>query len=150
MTAAIRAAVATDAPALALIHAACFPSGWSQDDLAAFAGDSTCLCLLCGVDAPAGFILCRSAAGEAEILTLAVRPDSRRQGIGRRLVTEAMSRLGATGAALIFLEVDSANTAARGLYESLGFIAVGKRPGYYGKGAAAPPGDALVLRRDLP
>ena len=40
------------------------------------------------------------------------------------------------------------NAAARALYAGLGYAVVGRRPGYYRR-VAAPPVDALVLRRAL-
>ncbi len=43
------------------------------------------------LDARGGFILARSAGGEAEILTLAVAPAARRQGLGRALVGEVLA-----------------------------------------------------------
>jgi ribosomal-protein-alanine N-acetyltransferase len=48
----------------------------------------------------------------------------------------------------MFLEVEDANRSAIGLYQTLGFIEVGRREGYYPK----PSGEAataLVMRRDL-
>ena len=44
----------------------------------------------------------------------------------------------------MFLEVRESNVAARALYASRGFSAVGRRRGYY----RHPVEDALVLRRD--
>ena len=40
------------------------------------------------------------------------------------------------------------NAAARALYAGLGYVVVGRRPGYYRR-VTAPPVDALVLRRAL-
>ena len=96
---------------------------------------------------PAGFILLRLAAGEAEILTLTVAKSVRRHGIGHRLVDEAMRRLHEQRAQSLFLEVDSANAPAIGLYKRFGFRKVGERKAYYD----TPQGktSALVMRRDL-
>ena len=55
--------------------------------------------------APDGFILARAAGGEAEILTLAVMPAARRQGIGRALVPAAARHAQGLGAESLFLEV---------------------------------------------
>jgi ribosomal-protein-alanine N-acetyltransferase len=73
-----------------------------------------------------------------------VAPEARRGGIGRRLVAAAMRRAAAAGAAAMFLEVASTNTPARALYETIGFVRVGRRARYYANG-----GDALVLRAAL-
>jgi ribosomal-protein-alanine N-acetyltransferase len=95
-----------------------------------------------------GFVLSREAAGEAEILTIAVSSKVGRSGIGWRLMQAAMREAASRGATSLFLEVDDGNTAALGLYRKLGFEKVGERPSYY----VAPDGrrsTALVMRRDL-
>lgn len=97
--------------------------------------------------APPGFIVARLAAGEAEILTLAVAKSVRRHGIGSRLVDETLRRLHTERAQSLFLEVDGANAAAVSLYKRTGFKKVGERPAYY----EGPEGKtaALVMRLDL-
>lgn len=97
---------------------------------------------------PAGFGLARVAADEAEILTLAVAPGRRREGLGRRLVGELAARAGQLGASWLFLEVAATNHPARALYRACGFAACGYRPGYY-DGATDAAADALVLVREL-
>jgi ribosomal protein S18 acetylase RimI-like enzyme len=76
----------------------------------------------------AGFAVARRvAAGESELLNLAVDPEFRRRGIGRQLVTDLVSRYGGG----FWLEVRELNLIARKFYEKLGFRVAGKRPGYY-------------------
>lgn len=96
---------------------------------------------------PAGFILARLAAGEAEILTVAVAKSLRRHGIGHRLVDETLRRLHTERAQSLFLEVDGGNLAAIKLYKRFGFKKVGERPAYY-EGPEGKTG-ALVMRLDL-
>ncbi|MEI6984946.1 MAG: GNAT family N-acetyltransferase [Rhodospirillaceae bacterium] len=79
----------------------------------------------------AGFILCRAAGDEAEILTLAVLPEKRRRGLGYRLLADGLAGAAARGARTMFLEVAEDNIAALALYAGAGFIPVGRRPGYY-------------------
>ncbi len=90
------------------------------------------------VDEAGGVLLLRVAADEAEILTIGVAV--RRQGVGRRLMVAGLEFLRGLDVVAVFLEVAANNTAARGLYEGLGFVRVGERKGYYGDG-----GDAVVL-----
>jgi len=137
----IRDAAPDDAGELARIHAACFAKAWDATTL----GDMLKNPGILALSAPRGFVLARVAADEAEILTLAVEPEARRRCLARALVVEAASRAHANGAAAMFLEVACANTAARALYERLGFAPVGTRKSYYEVGQ-----DALILRRDLP
>ena len=84
-----------------------------------------------GAKAPVGFVLARLAAGEGEILTVAVARAHRRQGLGWRLMDAVLRELHAQRAEALFLEVDETNAAAIALYRRLGFSEVGKRPSYY-------------------
>ncbi len=66
------------------------------------------------------------------IYSVAVAPARQRQGIGRRLVEEAETRLAAMGCRKINLQVRASNTAVIGFYENLGFsveerVSLGKR-----------------------
>jgi len=114
---------------LADIHAASFvfPRPWSAAEFTTLL-DSPFAIL---VEGNHGFAMGRVVAGEAELLTIAVRPDARRNGEGRdmlrKLLCEAISR----GADRMFLEVAADNTPAILLYESLGFARTGRRKGYY-------------------
>jgi [ribosomal protein S18]-alanine N-acetyltransferase len=95
-----------------------------------------------GFVAPAsGLVLARTAADEAEILTLAVVPGCRRLGLGRALLRRAMAESACRGAASMVLEVAAPNAPAQALYAAEGFSHVGRRPRYYPCGT-----DALVLR----
>lgn len=128
---------------MALLHAAAFPPGarWGADAMALQLGLPGAF----GWIAPAGgMVLARTAADEAEVLTLAVDPGARRRGVGRMLLAQALETAGERGAGAMFLEVATANAPARALYIQAGFVAVGRRPGYYAGG-----GEALVLRRPL-
>jgi ribosomal-protein-alanine N-acetyltransferase len=136
----IRAAGALDADALAAIHAACFAKNWSANEIAQFLGAPGCLSFLASMSPqqpPQGFLIVRNAGDEAEILTLAVDPSHRRQGLARALLLAATAALRKAGTKHLLLEVDEANAPARGLYQSLGAIAVGRRPRYYEHGADA-------------
>lgn len=95
-----------------------------------------------------GFVLSREAAGEAEILTVAVSEKSGRQGLGWRLMQAALREAAARGAESMFLEVEAANHAAVGLYRKLGFQKVGERPAYY-TGPDGTRSMALVMSRVL-
>ena len=126
------------APVLAAIHEAAFPPG-ERWDAAAFASLLQTPGASALLDERGGFVLTRHAGGEAELLTIAVEPGLRRQGVGRTLLAAAL----AASDGPMFLEVASDNAAAATLYRSLGFVGCGHRRDYYGPGR-----DALVLRRD--
>jgi [ribosomal protein S18]-alanine N-acetyltransferase len=131
------------AAALAVVHEAAFPPGevWDEAAFTGLLGQPGIFGLL---DRRGGLVLARVALDEAEILTLAVAPAARRQGLGRALLAAALARARARGVTAMFLEVAAGNMAARTLYAAAGFERVGLRRGYYPDGA-----DALVLRRAL-
>ena len=133
-------------PHLAALHAAAFDAPWSAEALAELLASPFNFALQAG-SPPAGFILARTVAGEAEILTLAVDPVSRRSGIGRALVDAAVGTALAMGAQTLWLEVADDNAAARALYASAGFEPAGRRRAYYSRAQGAA--DALVLKRRL-
>ena len=96
-------------------------------------------------DEPAGFILIRQVADEAEILTLTVRPEYRRRGLAEGLLDHLKAQLQDTGdTQKIFLEVREDNRAARALYRKLGFGEIGRRKNYY-TGQDAGDLDAVVM-----
>ena len=80
--------------------------------------------------APAGFILTRHAADQEELLLVAVRPECRGRGIGRRLLELFKNDARLRGAAHVFLEMRHNNPAAA-LYRTAGFVPLGRRPDYY-------------------
>ncbi|MEO0878158.1 MAG: ribosomal protein S18-alanine N-acetyltransferase [Pseudomonadota bacterium] len=90
------------------------------------------------------FGIWRLVADEAEILSIGVAPAERRRGLGRRLLQAVLETARRARATRLFLEVDSANTAAVSLYEAAGFHAVGARTRYYRNG-----GDAIIMLKSL-
>ena len=90
-----------------------------------------------------GFVGMKHVADEAHVMTLAVRPGSRRRGHARALIGAALAAPTSAEARRAYLEVRPSNLAARALYVSLGFVETGIRPGYYGDE------DALLMTLDL-
>lgn len=129
---------------LAAIHAEAFEHPWSAQDMAQMLHQDGVLHL--GNDD--AFLLLRIVADESEILTLAVRPSARRQGLAALLVTAALEMACGMGAKFVFLEVAADNHAAIALYEKAGFRRHGTRRGYYARGGA-PAVDGLLMRCDL-
>ena len=140
----LRFATPAEAPALAALHATAFPPGeaWDAAAFVALLGMAGVFGLV--AEAEAGLVLARVTADEAEILTLAVAPAHRRQGLGDALVETAVLHAAALGAGRMFLEVAEGNASALALYRGLGFAAAGRRPDYYGPGR-----HATLLRRGL-
>ena len=80
---------------------------------------------------------------EYEIHTIGVDAAYQGQGIGRQLLTALLEY---ANGGTIFLEVRTDNEAAISLYESVGFVRVGRRRRYYRASGA----DAYTMRRDPP
>lgn len=137
-------AVGDLARGLADLHVAAFDTPWPVKAFADLLGQAGVF-----LEGEAdGFVLIRTVADEAEILTLAVRPAARRKGLGARLLRAATARAAAIGATRMFLEVAEDNAAARALYGGLGFEAAGRRPRYYPR-ADGLAVDALLLVLNL-
>lgn len=144
----IEAAGEHAAALLAELHAQAFPRPWSADDIAKLLQNPTTFALISRQERALGFVMAWAAAGDSEILTVAVVPEARRRGVGASLVTSAGVAALVRGAASMHLEVAEDNTAARALYAKLGYSEAGRRPAYY----AADHGrvDAIIMRRTLP
>lgn len=133
---------------LATLHARAFAKGWSAVEIAKLMENNAVFTLVSRADEAQGFVMAWAAAGDAELLTVAVVPEARRKGVGATLVTAAGVVALARGAASMHLEVAEDNDAARALYAKLGYEEAGRRPAYYGGERGSI--DAIVMRRKLP
>ncbi|OYU17132.1 MAG: ribosomal-protein-alanine N-acetyltransferase [Rhodobacteraceae bacterium PARR1] len=127
---------------LAALHAACFttPRPWSAAEFADLISNRLVFLLT----EPGGFLMGRVIADEAEVLTIAVDPAHRQQGIGARLMRRFLTESASRGATSAFLEVAEGNIPARALYTRAGFAESGRRRGYYHLPDGTPD-DALVM-----
>ena len=152
---------------LAELHAACFAERWDAPALASLLAMPGALAFLAAGplgpgeeprdeqspvgqppgEQPLGFVLLRAIAGEAEIISIGVRPEARRRGIGRRLLAAALAAAAAAGAERLFLEVAADNWQALGLYLSHDFTEVGRRANYYQRNGGGIM--ALVLSKPI-
>ena len=142
-------ATARDATTIAVLHAASFNRGWSEDEIDRLMLERNVLTHRATMNGRLlGFIMSRAVEDEAEILSVAVTQTFRGRGLARRLLDLHLRRLAGLGTRVVFLEVDEGNAAARRLYLRAGFGEAGRREAYY-TSPAARPSAALVLRRDL-
>lgn len=139
-----------DAATMAELHKPSFPDPWPEEAFASLLSREEVFAVLGAISserAAKGFVLMRAVAEEAEVLTVCVAADARRDGLGQSLLIEACKIARARGADHLFLEVAEGNEAATLLYQKLGFKTVGRRAAYYRQSESAA--DALVMRRDL-
>ncbi|MEN9412053.1 MAG: hypothetical protein RIQ92_490 [Actinomycetota bacterium] len=145
-----RQPIALDIPVLATYEKELFPySPWStaqfKEEFAgipktrfiSIAEDGNTIVGYCGVFVPAPGI-------EADILTVAVLPDYRRQGIAKEFMRQIEAYAIEREASAMMLEVEVSNEPAIKLYESLGYMKISVRMDYYGPGK-----DAHVMRKEL-
>ena len=130
--------------ALAAVHATAFDRPWDAAAFQTLLGQPGVAAL--GDDD--GFVLIRAVAGEAEILTLAVLPERRGQGLGLTLTRAAADLARTMQATVLHLEVAEDNVPALSVYRRAGFIQSGRRPGYYPR-QNAPDAAALILNLNL-
>lgn len=144
----IEAVGADSADLLGALHARAFDKPWSAGEIAKLLENPAVFAIVSRSAEPQGFVMAWAAAGDSELLTVAVIPEARRKGIGASLVTSAGVTALVRGAASMHLEVAEDNAGARALYAKLGYEEAGRRHAYYaGEGGFV---DAIVMKRTLP
>ncbi|MDX1921721.1 MAG: N-acetyltransferase [Alphaproteobacteria bacterium] len=143
---------AADSAWMAHVHAQSFdaPQRWSASAIKGLLDQPLTKAFGISINqAPVGFIIARNVAGEGEILTLAVLPDARRNGVASQLLNTFITQQMPQN---IFLEVMVTNQAAIDFYLSHGFEIVSKRIGYYQMpiGHAQKAIDGFVMNKKLP
>lgn len=124
----------------------CFSSPWEFEEYekSRQREDFSCLCAYTDGEF-SGFLMAFHVLDECHLLDIATEEKFRRRGIGAALIRELMKRAGEKDGSVIYLEVREKNQAARGLYEKLGFVPVGKRKDYY----KYPTDDAVLYTLTL-
>ena len=86
-----------------------------------------------------GYIGTEEISGETHIINMAVHPENRKQGIGKRLLEAVLNDKDT-----FFLEVRVSNLPAQKIYEKYGFEKVSVRKNYYEDNSE----DAYIMRRE--
>jgi len=145
----IREAHASDLDAIMAIENECFATdAWSQEVMLSELEAPHTYYLVAEVeDQVVGYAGLSQLVGatQADIQTIAVRPNQRGSGLGRALMQELTKEATRRGAKEVFLEVRADNTIAQKLYKMFGFKQIGLRKKYY-----QPDGvDAFVMKTSL-
>jgi ribosomal-protein-alanine N-acetyltransferase len=145
----IRPAERADLLAVFRLEKACFPQPWPFSAFEGFLGEPGFLVALDGGGRIVGYVVGDTTPNYGRdighVKDLAVHPDARRAGLGRRLLDRAIAALADAGATVVKLEVRAGNEAARSLYREAGFDALRRIQRYYQDGE-----DALVMVLDVP
>jgi ribosomal-protein-alanine N-acetyltransferase len=135
-----------DLPELMAIELQAYPFPWTEGNFT----DS----LAAGYEAWAyrdedarlrAYFVAMMGVDEMHLLNFTVAPIAQGQGLGRAMLKTLLALARRLGAADLFLEVRPSNTAALCLYQSHGFLTVGRRRAYYP--AVQGREDALVMKR---
>lgn len=144
----------TDIRGCAFCHAKSFPKPWSEEEIKSFLKKDAVFGFAAKRSAeenPSGFILGMKCGDRLEILTIAVDPEFRRQGIALALLEKIKKACQNKTVTSLDIEVSKNNQPAINLYEGYGFMRVGKRNKYYKEKEASGfrRVDALLYRLDL-
>ncbi len=138
----IRAMRRADLAAVVALELACGLSSWGVAGYEQELTNPAALLLTASLKQQfAGYFSGRVMADEFELLSLAIVPEFRRQGIARKLLKVGLHELQTRGIQRCFLEVRAANLAAQRLYQECGFTLIGRRRNYYHH----PVDDAVVM-----
>ncbi len=138
----LRAMRLSDLPEVLLIERRSFATPWAEGNFSGLMRRPSATLIVAELDeAVAGYAVLWFAADEGELGNLAILPELRRRGLGRRLLDRAIEEATGRGARRLFLEVRESNGGARRLYEAAGFQLDGVRRGYY----TAPTEDAVLM-----
>jgi ribosomal-protein-alanine acetyltransferase len=91
------------------------------------------------------FLVTRRVENDWELENIVVADESRRHGVGSRLLGDLIKHARSNGGNSIFLEVRQSNQSARAFYQKIGFAEFGSRKSYYSN----PPEDAVLYRLGL-
>ena len=134
MNVAIRRMTVADVPAVSQIDRLSFSLPWPEHSFHYEVAEnrvSRCWVAEAEDRRIAAMIVSWIIVDEMHIATIATHPDFRRQGIGARILAQAILDARAFGARLAFLEVRASNEVAQAMYRKFGFQTSGRRPKYY-------------------
>lgn len=120
----------------------CFSVPWTREQLRMELPDERHVFLVAiSEERLLGYVGMMHVLDEGYISNVAVNPAFRRQGVAKALIGELLRRAEALTLSFVTLEVRESNAPAIALYESFGFVPVGRRKHYYD----APKEDALLM-----
>ncbi len=132
-------------PEIMVIERESFPEPWTQEMFEReFSTTISHFFVALSENALAGYAGYWLVSDEAHVVNLAVHPQFRARGIGRRMLLYLLSRAAQQGVRKVFLEVRRSNEHAQKLYLSEGFTVTGIRQKYYNNRE-----DAFLMEKEL-
>jgi ribosomal-protein-alanine acetyltransferase len=142
----VRLAREEDRQAIAALETAAQAYPWGAAALAKFPSDVDMGWVIEHRGGVGAWLAARLVADEGELLNMAVLPELRQQGLGRRLVSTLLAYADGKGVERLFLEVRASNMPAQTLYRRCGFAVCGRRKQYYRAPNRARE-DAILMQR---
>ncbi|HWU76321.1 MAG TPA: ribosomal protein S18-alanine N-acetyltransferase [Rhodanobacter sp.] len=143
----VRAMRMEDLPAVSALENISYEFPWSAGIFTDCVKAGHPCWVLCVDEVVAGYGILSAGAGEAHVLNVCIAPDHRGRGLGRHLLGRLLDIARWNGAQRVYLEVRPSNPLAKALYESVGFLQIGRRPRYYP--ARDGREDAIVMALEL-
>ena len=144
----IRAIREEDVRQIHEIETLCFPMPWSEESILHDVKENPVARWLV-LDDGEGRVLAYAGMwfvlDEAHVCNVAVHPDYRRLGYGRRIMDALMQLAQDNSMSMMTLEVRRSNTPAQNLYHACGFLDVGYRKRYYEDNKE----DALIMYKEF-
>jgi ribosomal-protein-alanine N-acetyltransferase len=126
------------------LEQAIFPEPWGRECFPVGSGRPGVLNLVAESEGRvAGYVMAWGRE-RLHLVNIAVAPEFRGKGLGRKLMAAAEEFGRSTGAGLLWLEVRESNRSARSFYQSLGFVSVRVKKQYYPNGE-----DAILMKREI-
>ena len=143
----VRRLAPDDVDAVVAIETEAFSSPWRRETFLDLVGrpNVELLVLEDRAEGIIGYAVLWCIMDQGELANMAVTPVFRGRGLGRFLLSRVLDTARERGIEAVFLEVRVSNERASRLYESFGFVDVGKRRDYYD----SPREDARVMRAGL-
>lgn len=137
----IRSMVKVDLPEVFSIEKKCYSEPWSEDVFLQGLTREEYKSFVCELNEKIiGYVIFWRGVREVHLLNIAIEPELRRRGFGKRLLDFIINFSPIKDYPTIILEVRTNNKPAISLYESNGFGRISIREKYYSNGD-----DALVM-----
>ncbi len=130
-----------DIEQIAAIERLCFPDPWSETALRLFLCEDGYAVVLCKGNTVLAYGGLIWSVDEGQVINIAVAPDARRKGYGRRIMDALIEETLRRECTQMSLEVRASNAPAIALYHQLGFETAGRRRNFY----THPTEDAFVM-----
>ena len=146
-TARVRPMVESDLALVAAIESTAFTTPWKAATFRSLLGRDAAMPLVLELpDAGVvGYAILWCIVDQGELANIAVHEEWRGRALGAFLLDQVIDIARDAGVGVLFLEVRESNGVAAALYDSRGFVEIGRRRDYY----ADPREDARVLEKRL-